>query len=213
MKNLGGRMGKKTCFKCGKTKSTKQFYKHSDMAGKRLGKCKMCTRQDVLSNYNKNRMDPKWMDKERERCRKKQMRAYIPIGPNRPSTVSVGYTCELLAAADLNHRCGKVGGWAYLNPAHQTPDDAFAKTSRGWRTVQVKKGQRYKRKNGVEALVLLKRKKTITSDIIAVVDLEGLRIRYLPNVGRLPKELPQELSPICSGLIFFEDPTNLLEEK
>lgn len=42
---------KKKCFKCGKTKDIEQFYKHKQMADGHLGKCKVCTKNDVNSRY------------------------------------------------------------------------------------------------------------------------------------------------------------------
>lgn len=40
----------KTCFKCGIPKDVEQFYKHPQMADGRLGKCKDCTKADVIAN-------------------------------------------------------------------------------------------------------------------------------------------------------------------
>jgi hypothetical protein len=40
----------KTCFKCQITLPIEQFYKHAAMADGRLGKCKDCTRKDVIAN-------------------------------------------------------------------------------------------------------------------------------------------------------------------
>jgi hypothetical protein len=45
----------KKCFKCGKEKSTNEFYAHKAMSDGHLGKCKECTKKDVIENYNLKR--------------------------------------------------------------------------------------------------------------------------------------------------------------
>lgn len=44
-------MDKKVCFKCGEEKTLDMFYKHPQMSGGRVNKCKECNKLDV----NKNR--------------------------------------------------------------------------------------------------------------------------------------------------------------
>ncbi len=39
---------KKKCFKCNKEKDLNEFYKHNKMCDGHLGKCKECTKKDVL---------------------------------------------------------------------------------------------------------------------------------------------------------------------
>ena len=44
----------KTCFKCNETLPLKAFYKHPMMGDGHLGKCKECTKKDVLEHRLKN---------------------------------------------------------------------------------------------------------------------------------------------------------------
>ena len=47
-------MKSKKCFKCGETKAINAFYKHPMMADGRLGKCKECSKKDVVNNRLNN---------------------------------------------------------------------------------------------------------------------------------------------------------------
>jgi hypothetical protein len=112
--------------------------------------------------------------------------------------IRVGYICELLVAADLNARCGR----AYPNPEPQTPHDVYVHTSRGWLTVQVKKT--HVNRNTKQLYDVRRRRKTkVTSDVLALVDFEGRRVSYIPNIGKLPPEIPKEPTDICSKLVVF----------
>ena len=42
---------KKKCFKCGRRKFLRQFYRHPEMRDGHLNKCKRCTKKDVSGNY------------------------------------------------------------------------------------------------------------------------------------------------------------------
>lgn len=44
----------KTCFKCGVEKPLDDFYRHPQMGDGHLGKCKVCTRLDVLVDRHTN---------------------------------------------------------------------------------------------------------------------------------------------------------------
>lgn len=106
-----------------------------------------------------------------------------------------GYTLELLTVADLNARCSSTGGFAYLNPAPFTADDAFVKTSLGWRTVQVKAAQVSVSGAGLYLNGLSR--KHITSDILALVAFDQLSVRYVGLTSDLPPELPQGVNQLC----------------
>lgn len=74
-------MREKTCFKCNRTFSILNFYKHPKMADGHLGKCKECARKDASHSYHEKAGDVAWVERERERGRDKYHRLYGP-GPN-----------------------------------------------------------------------------------------------------------------------------------
>lgn len=55
----------KICFKCGKNKSLKEFYRHKGMADGHLNKCKICARLDTKERSER----PDMIDKIREEKR------------------------------------------------------------------------------------------------------------------------------------------------
>jgi hypothetical protein len=69
-------MDTKICFKCGKELPIGEFYKHTKMADGLLGKCKECTKSDVRRKYEENLGNPEYIEKERDRGRKKYHRLY-----------------------------------------------------------------------------------------------------------------------------------------
>ena len=147
----------------------------------------------------RSRRDCVFCDIERSR---KYRRRHSVTGIPAKDAVRVGYISELLVAADLNARCGR----AYPNPEPQTPDDVYAKTSLGWRTVQVKKAQVNRKTGHMRMRTPNARSRAITSEILALVDLEGMRVLYAPNGTPLPPELPHTPVPICSKLVVFASP-------
>jgi hypothetical protein len=64
-------MQEKKCFKCGRILPLSEFYKHSQMGDGHLNKCKECTKKDVKERYDINSDNKEWMEKERERGRRK----------------------------------------------------------------------------------------------------------------------------------------------
>lgn len=57
----------KTCFKCGESQPRSNFYKHAAMADGLLGKCKTCTKKDVLAHRLRNIDAIRAYDRERSK--------------------------------------------------------------------------------------------------------------------------------------------------
>lgn len=93
-----------------------------------------------------------------------------------------GEAGELFVAADL-----LVRGLPTTKPFNRNgKDDLHVRVRTGWKNVQVKLG-RVHAKTGT---IHLMRRNRITSDIVAVVDLTGKRVRYIANTSEcLPEEL------------------------
>ena len=58
-------MDTKTCFKCGHQKVRSEFYQHKQMRDGLLGKCKVCTKSDVLAHRLANIERVRSYDKQR----------------------------------------------------------------------------------------------------------------------------------------------------
>lgn len=95
----------------------------------------------------------------------------------------VGEAGELLVAVDLLKR-----GLQVTKPVNRAgKDDLHAKCSHGWISIQSKVSA-VNRKTG--SILNSRRGSVITSDVIAWVDLAGMRIRYESNTAEpLPVEL------------------------
>lgn len=64
----------KKCFKCQKEKEVNCFYKHPGMRDGHIGKCIDCAKIDASNRETRLKNDPLWIEKERERQRKKHKR-------------------------------------------------------------------------------------------------------------------------------------------
>lgn len=68
-------MKTKVCYKCNTKKQLDEFYKgYSKERDGYTGRCKECTKKNIRENYKKNRNNPEWVKKERERGREKYHR-------------------------------------------------------------------------------------------------------------------------------------------
>ena len=111
-------MREKTCFKCRRTLSILNFYRHPQMADGHLGKCKECARQDASHSHHLKSGDPEWVERERSRGRDKYHRLY-GNGPNWKSPEGTPEqkkrACTLLGNAVRSgkvvkpNRCGDCG--------------------------------------------------------------------------------------------------------
>lgn len=103
------------------------------------------------------------------------------------TTSNAGEAGELLVGADLLTR-----GLSVTKPLNRTgSDDLHVKVYDGWKSVQVKVAKVNRRTGTIQKL----RRERITSDITALVDLVGRRIRYIAQPGHeVPLELLDEVS-------------------
>lgn len=64
-------MEKKLCRKCSLSKPLDNYYIHKQMSDGFLNICIDCTKKRIAEREKKLRLNPQWLEKERERCRKK----------------------------------------------------------------------------------------------------------------------------------------------
>jgi len=67
----------KVCFKCGKRRPKTSFYRHPMMADGHLGKCKACTKADVMAHRAANIERVREYDRVRGRNRTPEQRARV----------------------------------------------------------------------------------------------------------------------------------------
>lgn len=84
-------MEHKICFNCGVEKPLSDYYKHNKMADGYLGKCKHCAREATRINTEKKKLDPLWVEKEKDRCRRKSRRSKSYLTPERKSLYNKRY--------------------------------------------------------------------------------------------------------------------------
>lgn len=144
---------------------------------------------------------PKVFAGNRKRRAKYNKEHRVKTGRKAKQFIPVGYRNELLAAADLNYRCEKHDGFAYLNPVPYTKDDVFGKTSMGWKTFQIKTGVLSRTKKGLSINTQNLQRAGIKSDILVLVDDRYMRIRYVALKGALPAELPSVPTALCKGVV------------
>lgn len=76
---------KKECIRCGEAKGLSHFYKHKAMADGHLNKCSFCCKKEAKEREEKLRQNPEWVEKEKERGRKK----YYRLGYKEKSRIDV----------------------------------------------------------------------------------------------------------------------------
>lgn len=75
---------KKKCINCGIEKELDNFYKHSKMTDGHLNKCITCCKEQASGRTEKLRESPEYVEKERERGRKKYKRLYVGTAKSHP---------------------------------------------------------------------------------------------------------------------------------
>ena len=69
----------KKCFKCSKIKPLSAFYKHNEMTDGHLGKCKECTKKDVMKHREDNLEKVREYDRNRPNAKERVKRNYNRI--------------------------------------------------------------------------------------------------------------------------------------
>lgn len=89
----------KTCFKCGETKSTNDFYKHPAMGDGFLGKCKECTKKDASNRRNEKINEVRAYDLARSKNPARRARVTANTKKRRASDKRFGYSHSAVSNA------------------------------------------------------------------------------------------------------------------
>lgn len=94
----------KVCFKCGKTKTLDDFYKHPAMKDGRVNKCKECNKKDVAENYANKREHYSQYEKKRAKRPERKEKAVEYQRKNRAKNKLEYYARNITTSAIKNGR-------------------------------------------------------------------------------------------------------------
>lgn len=120
----------------------------------------------------------------------------------RATKSDLGKACELWVRGDLLARGFKVTYTDNINGKH----DVYARIGKKWYTIQVESAQL----GQTGALYSRKVKRTVFSDLLALVHVPTNKIRYVANAARMPLQLrgAAELTILYGGASFQSSSLN-----